>query len=161
MCDDSNAAKTSLKFGDDNGDNDSKEDNGHSNYSCYKHIMSPEWTEAQQGHQFNQWIIDISRFELETATPFKENIKIATAINNLQGAVNDLENKNKGKRRKGKNNNQQHYQQYNYNGQMQKGFNNSSSKGKNNNNDNKRKGKTGKGKNNFYNNDIYCYFCGK
>ena len=50
-------------------------------------IMTPKWTEAQQGHQFNQWIIDISRYELETATPIEENIKIATAITSSQGAV--------------------------------------------------------------------------
>ena len=50
-------------------------------------IMNPKWTEAQQGQQFNQWLIDISRYELETATPIEESIKIATAINNLRGAV--------------------------------------------------------------------------
>ena len=50
-------------------------------------IMNPEWTEAHQGQQFNQWLIDISCYELETATPIEESIKIATAINNLRGAV--------------------------------------------------------------------------
>ena len=50
-------------------------------------IVNPKWTEAQQGQQFNQWLIDISRYELETATPIEESIKIATAINNLRGAV--------------------------------------------------------------------------
>ena len=49
--------------------------------------MNPKWTEAQQGQQFNQWLIDISRYELETATPIEESIKIATVINNLRGAV--------------------------------------------------------------------------
>ena len=49
--------------------------------------MIPKWTEAQQGHQFNQWVIDTSRYELETATPIEESIKIATAINNLRGAA--------------------------------------------------------------------------
>ena len=41
----------------------------------------------QQGQQFNQWLTDIRHYELETAMPIEESIKIATAINNLRGAV--------------------------------------------------------------------------
>ena len=50
-------------------------------------IMNPKWTEPQQAQQFSQWLVDISRYELETATPIEESIKIATAINNLRGPV--------------------------------------------------------------------------
>ena len=50
-------------------------------------VMNPKWTDAQQGHQFSQWIIDIIRDELETSAQMEENIKIATAINNLRGAM--------------------------------------------------------------------------
>ena len=50
-------------------------------------IMNPKWTEQQQAQQFSQWLVDISRYELETATPIEESIKIATAINNLRGPV--------------------------------------------------------------------------
>ena len=52
-----------------------------------KRIVNPKWTEAQQGRQFNQWIIDISRYELETSVRVEESAKNATAINNLRGAV--------------------------------------------------------------------------
>ena len=47
-------------------------------------IMYPKWTEAQQGHQFNQWVIDMSRYEQETATPIEESIKIATRPQKLE-----------------------------------------------------------------------------
>ena len=50
-------------------------------------IMNPKWTEPQQAQQFSQWLVDISRYELETATPIEESIMIATAINNLRGPV--------------------------------------------------------------------------